>query len=88
MNWNKYLFKPDWQKSISFPFIWNGFHTVTVKVFYMALGYSLEACFCFAVGGIFYAGITIRSGSIIPAVIWHFILNDLMILSGIISYIG
>lgn len=161
VNWNKYLVKPDWRTSISFPFIWNGFHTVSVKVFlliaieiniasmlpfikytylsstdfltflimfsiinatleeilwrgilltrltdlagekaavifsglafgfsHIAMGYSLGACLAFAVGGIFYAGITVRSGSIFPAIIWHFVVNVLMILSGIIQYIG
>ncbi|MEH7124905.1 CPBP family intramembrane glutamic endopeptidase [Bacillus sp. JJ1773] len=162
-NWNLYGLKPNWMATISFPFIWSGFHTVTIRVFllialcinlaafipflsltkfnfgdpnfllfiilfsiingtleeilwrgivltrlvdlagekaavlfsglgfglsHLAFGYSWWLCFLFALGGIFYAGITIRSGSILPAIIWHIIFNVFMILSGIITYIG
>ncbi|MBS4189419.1 CPBP family intramembrane metalloprotease [Bacillus sp. FJAT-49705] len=159
---NHYWDKPNWKATISFPFIWSGFHSVSVKVFLMiaicinfavfipfihfsniqlaspsflfflfifsfvnaileeilwrgilltrmstlagekaavifsgitfgishiSLGFSWDVCLLFALGGIFYAGITVRSGSILPAIIWHIMFNFLMILSGIIPYI-
>ncbi|WP_170289772.1 CPBP family intramembrane glutamic endopeptidase [Cytobacillus depressus] len=162
-NWSHYVKKPNWQAKISFPFIWKGFHTVSIKLFlliaffinfvvfipfisisnmnlmdpsfllfiiffsivngileeilwrgivltrfvdlagekaavlfsgigfglsHLAFGYSWFVCLGFAIGGIFYAGVTIRSGSLLPAIIWHFFFNILMILSGIIPYIG
>ncbi|WP_231734732.1 CPBP family intramembrane glutamic endopeptidase [Bacillus sp. FJAT-29937] len=162
-NWNLYGLKPNWMATISFPFIWSGFHTVTIRVFliiaisinlaafipflslakfnfgdpnfllfillfsiingtleeilwrgivltrlvdlagektavifsglgfglsHLAFGYSWWLCLLFALGGIFYAGITIRSGSILPAIIWHILFNVFMILSGMITYIG
>ncbi|WNS77382.1 CPBP family intramembrane glutamic endopeptidase [Bacillus sp. DTU_2020_1000418_1_SI_GHA_SEK_038] len=158
-----YGLRPNWMASITFPFIWSGFHTVTVRTFliiaiginlasfipfisfakinfgdpnfflfiilfsvlngtleeilwrgivltrlvdlagekaavifsglgfglsHLAFGYSWWLCLLYALGGIFYAGITIRSGSILPAIIWHMVFNILMILSGIITYIG
>lgn len=153
---------PDWQAKISFPFIWSGFHSISIKRFlliaisinmvifipfilktslsfslpfllflfsfslingileeilwrgmiltsmvnlagekagllfsgigfglsHLILGYSLLACLGFAIGGFFYAGITIRSGSIFPAVIWHIGFNCLMIMSGLIPFIN
>ncbi|WP_142385111.1 CPBP family intramembrane glutamic endopeptidase [Cytobacillus massiliigabonensis] len=153
---------PNWQAKISFPFIWNGFHSISIKGFlliaisvniaifmpfivkanpsfslpfllflfsfsiingileeilwrgiiltsmvnlagekaallfsglafglsHLILGYTIPICLSFAIGGIFYAGITIRSGSIFPAVIWHIVFNWLMILSGLIPFIN
>ena len=55
---------------------------------HLAFGYSILTCLGFSIGGFFYAGLVIRSGTIIPAIIWHFIFNILMILSGIIPYIS
>ena len=49
-----------------------------------SLGIPWIICIAFSVGGIFYGGITIKSGSIIPSIIWHFALNILMVLSGLI----
>lgn len=159
---NRYWNKPLWHAKISFPFIWNGFHAVSIKAFlsiaislnilaffpfilntklnlgfsfyiflflfsmingileevlwrgilltrlvdlagekaaaffsaiafgfsHLVLGYSWSACLGFAIGGFFYAGVTLKSGSIIPAIIWHVIFNLLMILSGVIPYVG
>lgn len=159
---NYYWKKTNWQAKISFPFVWTGFHTISMKVFlpiaicvnilffiplilntklntgfsffiflilfsfingileeilwrgifltrmvdlagekaatlfsgiafglsHLALGYSWLACLGFAIAGFFYAGITIKSGSIMPAIILHFVLNILMILSGIIPFVG
>jgi len=48
----------------------------------------LPICLGFAAGGVFYAGITVRSRSLFPAMIWHFFYNGLMIVSGIIPYPG
>ncbi|MFC0418058.1 lysostaphin resistance A-like protein [Cytobacillus solani] len=156
-----YWSRPDWQAKITFPFIWDGFHSISIKGFllfaisiniaiftpfilktnpsmslhlllfllffsiinglleeilwrgiiltsmvnlagekaallfsgiafglsHLILGYSILTCFGFAIGGFFYAGITIRSGSLFPAVIWHIVFNCLMILSGLIPFI-
>ncbi|MBU8878589.1 CPBP family intramembrane metalloprotease [Bacillus sp. FJAT-29790] len=161
-NINDYWNRPNWQAQIGFPFVWGGFHFVSVKVFllvaifvnlvsfipfisfaklslappflffvflfsivngfleellwrgilltrmvdlagekpalffssiafglsHLAFGYSWAVCLGFAVGGFFYAGITIRSGSILPAIIWHIVFNIFMILSGLIPYVG
>lgn len=64
------------------------FSGVAFGLSHLAFGYSLLTCLGFSIGGIFYAGLVIRSGSIIPAIIWHFIFNILMILSGIIPYMS
>lgn len=159
---NYYWVKTDWKAKIYFPFIWRGFHSLSIKQFllaaisinlivffpfilkanlsfqfsflsflilfslinglleeilwrgilltrmvelagekmaivfsgiafglsHLAFGFSYLTCLGFSIGGIFYAGIVIRSGSIIPAIIWHFAFNLLMILSGLIPYIG
>ncbi|WP_394583879.1 CPBP family intramembrane glutamic endopeptidase [Cytobacillus firmus] len=55
---------------------------------HMMLGYSFILCLLFAVGGIFYAAITVKSQSIFPAFIWHMAMNVFMILSGLISFPG
>lgn len=49
-----------------------------------SLGFSWLVCLGFAVGGLFYGGITVKSGSIFPAWIWHLVLNFLMVFSGLI----
>ncbi|MBD1378694.1 CPBP family intramembrane glutamic endopeptidase [Metabacillus arenae] len=51
-----------------------------------SLGFSWPTCLFFSIGGFFYGGLTIKSKSIIPAIIWHFVLNILMVLSGIITF--
>ncbi|MFE8694961.1 CPBP family intramembrane glutamic endopeptidase [Cytobacillus sp. FJAT-53684] len=152
---------PHWHAKIAFPFIWSGFHSISIKRFlliaisiniaifmpfilksnlsisfhlllfllffsiinglleeilwrgiiltsmvnlagekaallfsgmafglsHLILGYSIPACLGFAIGGFFYAGITIRSGSLLPAIIWHIVFNCLMIMSGMIPFI-
>lgn len=50
-----------------------------------SLGFPWPICIGFAFGGFFYAVVTIKSNSIIPAVIWHIILNFLMVFSGLIG---
>jgi len=62
------------------------FSSLAFGLSHLAFGYSLLTCLGFALGGIFYAGIVIRSGSIIPAIIWHFVFNILMVASGLIPY--
>lgn len=49
-----------------------------------SLGMPWVMCIAFSIGGIFYGGVTIKSRSIIPAVIWHIALNFLMVFSGFI----
>lgn len=49
-----------------------------------SLGFSWWVCLFFAVGGLFYALITLSSKSIWPAILWHFVLNVLMVSSGLL----
>ncbi len=49
-----------------------------------SLGFPWLVCIAFSIGGMFYGGMTIKSKSIIPSVIWHMTLNVLMVLSGLI----
>jgi membrane protease YdiL (CAAX protease family) len=46
------------------------------------LGFSWAICLAYAIGGLFFGGITIKAKSIFPAVIWHMAINVFMILSG------
>ncbi|MEW9052301.1 MAG: type II CAAX endopeptidase family protein [Neobacillus sp.] len=149
---------PKWNELIWFPFIWSGFHSITVKKFliiavsinlmslapfyydnlgilleravmgilifslinatleeviwrglllklisnqlgekwaviitsigfglqHYSLGFSWLTCLFFTLGGLFYGGITVKSKSILPALMWHIVLNILMIISGFI----
>jgi CAAX protease family protein len=49
-----------------------------------SLGFPWIICIAFSIGGIFYGGITVKSKSIFPSMIWHITLNLLMIFSGLI----
>jgi uncharacterized protein len=49
-----------------------------------SLGFSWMICIAFSIGGMFYGGITVRSKSIFPSMIWHVTLNLLMVFSGLI----
>lgn len=49
-----------------------------------SLGIPLGLCLAFSIGGFFYGGITIKSSSIVPSIIWHFVLNLLMVCSGLL----
>ncbi|UII54133.1 CPBP family intramembrane metalloprotease [Cytobacillus spongiae] len=60
------------------------FSSVAFGLSHLSLGYSLAACLAFAFTGIFFAGITLRSKSLLPAIIWHGVLNILMLSSGFI----
>jgi uncharacterized protein len=51
-----------------------------------SLGFPWITCIAFSLGGLFYGGITIKSRSIFPSIIWHIALNILMVLSGLISF--
>jgi len=50
-----------------------------------SLGFPWPICIGFAFGGFFYAVVTIKSNSILPAIIWHIVLNFLMVFSGLIG---
>jgi uncharacterized protein len=50
-----------------------------------SLGFPWPVCIGFAFGGFFYAVVTIKSNSILPAIIWHIVLNFLMVFSGLIG---
>lgn len=49
-----------------------------------SLGFSWGSCLLFALAGYFYAGLMIRSKSIVPAILVHFVINMLMVFSGFI----
>ncbi|WP_153124040.1 CPBP family intramembrane glutamic endopeptidase [Peribacillus tepidiphilus] len=51
---------------------------------HLSLGFTLLPCLLFMVGGYFFGALTLRTGSIWPSFFWHFVLNLLMVLSGII----
>ena len=62
------------------------FSSLAFGLSHLAFGYSLLACLGFALSGAFYAGIVIRSGSMIPAIILHLVFNILLVTSGLIPY--
>jgi membrane protease YdiL (CAAX protease family) len=154
----RYNHKPVWNNTISFPFIWSGFHSLKISTFlivaislnslvflpfilkqdgsflqkvvmlailfsvinaileeilwrgyllshlqesvndyyallfssigfglqHISLGIPLVPSILFSFGGIFFAGIVIRSKSISPSIIWHILLNLGMVFSGFI----
>ncbi|OCT13980.1 abortive infection protein [Paenibacillus pectinilyticus] len=47
-----------------------------------SLGFSWGVCIAYAIGGLYFGGITIKSRSIVPVLIWHSWINVLMIFSG------
>jgi uncharacterized protein len=49
-----------------------------------SLGFSWGVCIAFSLGGVYFGGITIKSKSIVPGVIWHLSINALMVFSGLI----
>lgn len=49
-----------------------------------SLGFPWSVCIAFSLGGLFYGGITVKSGSIIPSLVWHVVFNILMVFSGLI----
>ena len=54
---------------------------------HIAIGIPFAASLAFSIGGVFYALITVRSGSIFPSFVWHFLINIFMVFCGfIISY--
>lgn len=61
------------------------FTSVGFGLQHLSLGFSWPVCLAFSVGGLFFGGITVRSGSILPAMAWHLVLNLLMVLSGIVK---
>jgi membrane protease YdiL (CAAX protease family) len=49
-----------------------------------SLGFPWLVCIAFSFGGFFYGVVTVKSKSIITSIIWHIILNFLMVFSGMI----
>ncbi|GAV13379.1 abortive infection protein [Paenibacillus sp. NAIST15-1] len=49
-----------------------------------SLGFPWGVCIAFALGGLYLGGITIKSNSLIPVVVWHTWMNVLMIFSGLL----
>jgi membrane protease YdiL (CAAX protease family) len=154
----RYNHKPVWNNTISFPFIWRGFHSIKISTFliiaiiinslvfipfimmqnasylqevlflailfsfinaileevlwrgyllsqfkesvddyyaliftsigfglqHISIGIPLIPSILFSFGGIFFAGVVMRSNSIFPSMIWHILLNFGMVFSGFI----
>ena len=59
------------------------FSSIGFGISYLMYGYSLGICLILILFGFLFAWITSRSGSIVPAMIWHFLFHILMILSGV-----
>ncbi|WP_342429560.1 CPBP family intramembrane glutamic endopeptidase [Neobacillus sp. FSL H8-0543] len=51
---------------------------------HIAIGIPFAAAISFSIGGVFFAIVTTRSESTIPAILWHFIINLFMVFSGFI----
>ncbi|MEC3885144.1 type II CAAX endopeptidase family protein [Halobacillus sp. HZG1] len=53
--------------------------------YHYSLGIPLAICLAFGVGSIYMAGLTVKSGGLLPVVIFHFVLNFWMFFSGAIT---
>jgi len=51
---------------------------------HIAIGIPFAAAISFSIGGFFFAIVMSRSKSVIPAILWHFIINLFMVFSGFI----
>ncbi|KQU63235.1 hypothetical protein ASG66_02150 [Bacillus sp. Leaf406] len=51
---------------------------------HIALGIPFAAALSFSIGGFFFAVVMSRSESVFPSIVWHMIINFLMVLSGFI----
>ncbi len=51
---------------------------------HIAIGIPFAVAISFSIGGIFFAIVTTRSESVIPAILWHLIINLFMVFSGFI----
>ena len=54
---------------------------------YIMFGYSLSICLLISLFGCYWGFVTFRSGSVIPAMIWHFVFQVLMVLSGVFTFL-
>lgn len=54
--------------------------------YHYALGIPLIGCIGFAIGSIYMAGLTLRSNGLLPVIIFHFVLNFWMFMSGAITH--
>lgn len=54
---------------------------------YLMFGYSFSICLLIALFGCYWGFITFRSASIVPALIWHFVFQVLMVLSGVFTFL-
>lgn len=51
---------------------------------HFSIGIPFLPSVLFSIGGVFFAGVVLRSNSIYPAVLWHVLINVGMVLSGFI----
>jgi membrane protease YdiL (CAAX protease family) len=60
------------------------FTSLAFGLHHIVIGIPFFAAFSFSIGGLFFALVVIKTNSIIPAVLWHFIINMCMVFSGLI----
>ncbi|CAN7539193.1 CPBP family intramembrane glutamic endopeptidase [Rossellomorea sp. LjRoot5] len=53
---------------------------------HIAIGIPFAAAISFSIGGFFFAVVRNRSESVIPSILWHFIINLFMVFSGFIIH--
>lgn len=62
--------------------------SLSCAMFYYLLGFSLAHCLIFFVAGIFHGGITLRSNSLYPAMIWNICLTITFVFTGSIPLLA
>ncbi|MET1031609.1 CPBP family intramembrane glutamic endopeptidase [Domibacillus tundrae] len=53
-------------------------------LYHYALGIPLLICLAFGLGSVYMAGLTIKSNGLLPVILFHFVLNFWMFMSGVI----
>lgn len=49
-----------------------------------SIGFPWWACIVYAIGGLYFGGITVKSNSMIPVILWHATINALMVFGGLL----
>ncbi|WP_162848388.1 CPBP family intramembrane glutamic endopeptidase [Paenibacillus nanensis] len=50
-----------------------------------SVGFPWWACLVYAIGGLYFGGITIKSQSMLPVILWHAAINALMVFGGLLN---
>ncbi|MBB4824752.1 membrane protease YdiL (CAAX protease family) [Sporosarcina luteola] len=80
--WRGTLFQVLWNEGSLFYAIL--FTSLAFGIHHIAIGIPLAAALSFSIGGVFFAIVTVCSRSIVPAMLWHFIINLFMVFSNFI----